>query len=96
MTAPVHEKILLEGLKEGNEKIFDYIFHYYYSGLVVFVQKYVPDQDVAEDIVQALFVKLWISRAELSINSSLKSYLFSSVKNRCIDYIRHEETKGKV
>jgi len=96
MTAPVHEKILLEGLKEGNEKIFDYIFHYYYSGLVVFVQKYVPDQDVAEDIVQALFVKLWISRAELSINSSLKSYLFSSVKNRCIDYIRHEDTKGKV
>ena len=37
MTTPIHEKILLEGLKEGNEKIFDYIFHYYYSGLVVFV-----------------------------------------------------------
>ena len=96
MTTPIHEKILLEGLKEGNEKIFDYIFHYYYSGLVVFAQKYIPDSDVAKDIVQALFVKLWTNREKLVINSSLKSYLFSSVRNRCIDYLRHEATKGKV
>lgn len=96
MTALVHEKVLLEGLKEGNEKIFDYIFHYYYSGLVVFAQKYIPDSDVAKDIVQALFVKLWTNREKLVINSSLKSYLFSSIKNRCIDYLRHEATKGKV
>lgn len=91
-----HEAILIEGLKEGNVKIYDYIFHFYYSGLVVFVQKYIHDQDVAEDIVQEFFVKLWINRERVQIETTLKSYFFSSIKNRCIDYLRHELIKGKV
>jgi RNA polymerase sigma-70 factor, ECF subfamily len=91
-----HESILIEGLKEGNVKIYDYIFHYYYSGLVVFVQKYIQDQNIAEDIVQEFFVKLWINRERLQIETNLKSYFFSSIKNRCIDYLRHELIKGKV
>lgn len=96
MTTPVHETILIEGLREGNVKIYDYLFHYYYSGLVVFVQKYVPDKDVAEDIVQDFFVKLWINREQVQISSSLKAYFFSSVKNKCVDYLRHEVTKGMI
>jgi len=95
MRENIHETILLDGLKQGNVKIFDYLFHYYYSGLVVFVQKYIPDNDIAEDIVQEFFVKLWVNRERLQITTSLKSYLFSSIKNRCIDYLRHEVIKGK-
>jgi len=96
MSASNHEAILIEGLKEGNVKIYDYIFHFYYSGLVVFVHKYINDQDVAEDIVQEFFVKLWINRERLQIETTLKSYFFSSIKNRCIDFLRHELIKGKV
>jgi RNA polymerase sigma-70 factor, ECF subfamily len=96
MGALNHESILIEGLKEGNVKIYDYIFNFYYSGLVVFVQKYIHDQNVAEDIVQEFFVKLWINRERLKIETTLKSYFFSSIKNRCIDYLRHELIKGKV
>lgn len=96
MSASNHEAILIEGLKEGNVKIYDYIFHFYYSGLVVFVHKYINDQDVAEDIVQEFFVKLWINRERLQIETTLKAYFFSSIKNRCIDYLRHELIKGKV
>jgi RNA polymerase sigma-70 factor (ECF subfamily) len=96
MRASDHEAILIEGLKEGNVKIYDYIFHYYYSGLVVFVQKYIHDQNVAEDIVQEFFVKLWINREKLQIENTLKTYFFTSIKNRCIDYLRHELIKGKV
>jgi RNA polymerase sigma-70 factor, ECF subfamily len=96
MVTPLHETILIEGLKEGNVKIYDYLFHYYYSGLVVFVKKYIPDNDVAEDIVQEFFVKLWVNREKLNEIVSIKAYFFSAVKNRCIDYLRHEVTKGKV
>ena len=96
MTTPIHEAILLEGIKEGNVKIFDYLFHYYYSGLVVFVQKYIPDNDVAEDIIQDFFVKLWVNRDRITINTSIKAYFYSSIRNRCIDYLRHEATKGEV
>jgi len=95
MGPSLHENILIEGLKEGNVKIYDYLFHYYYSGMVVFVQKYIPDNDLAEDIVQEFFVKLWIKHEQLQITTSLKAYLFSSIKNRCIDQLRHEVTRGK-
>jgi RNA polymerase sigma-70 factor (ECF subfamily) len=90
-----HDTILIEGLKEGNVKLYDYIFHYYYSGLVVFVQKYIPESNVAEDIVQDFFVKLWINRQRLKIDTTLKAYFFTSIKNRCIDHLRHEIMKGK-
>lgn len=92
-----HENILIEGLKEGNTKIFDYIFSYYYSGLVAFAMKYLDSKDTAEDVVQEFFFKLWANREKLTINQSLKSYLFSAVKNKCFDLHRHKEvvTKAK-
>lgn len=95
MVQNAHEKILIIGIKEGNEKIFDHIFLYYYSGLVVYAQKFIVDRDVAEDIVQELFYTLWKKRQLLEINQSLKSYLFTWVKNRCIDYLRKKEVMRK-
>jgi RNA polymerase sigma-70 factor, ECF subfamily len=95
MVQNAHEKILILGIKEGNEKIFDHIFLYYYSGLVVYAQKFIVDRDVAEDIVQELFYTLWKKRQLLEINQSLKSYLFTWVKNRCIDYLRKKEVMRK-
>ncbi len=95
MGVPVHEAILIEGLREGDVKIYDYLFHLYYSGMVVFVEKYIPDRAVAEDIVQEFFVKLWANRERLRIMNGLKAYFFTSLKNRCIDHLRHEATKGK-
>ncbi len=96
MEAPFHDEILLEGLKEGNVKIFDYLFHYYYSGLVVFSSRFVENAEVAEDIVQDFFFKLWINRRKLVIRQSLKSYFFSAIKNRSIDFLKREKNGKKV
>lgn len=90
-----HEHVLIEGLKEGNERIFDYIFHLYYSSLVLYALKFVENRDVSEDIVQDLFVKVWTNRASIHIDQSLKSYFFVSVKNRCFDWLRHHHIKMK-
>jgi RNA polymerase sigma-70 factor (ECF subfamily) len=91
----VSENILQEGLAEGNVKVFDYLFHHYYSGLVVFAMKLVDEKEVAEDIVQEFFYKLWSEREKRSINQSFKSYFFSSVRNRCLDYLRHQKISRK-
>lgn len=93
--ALAHEKILTDGLKEGNEKIFDHLFHYYYSGLVVFSYKYVEDMAVAEDLVQDFFFHLWFNRQRLDIRQSIKSYVFTSVKNKSLDYLKHREIRQK-
>jgi RNA polymerase sigma-70 factor, ECF subfamily len=96
MTTQKHDQILIEGLNEGNEKIFDYLFHLYYSGLVVYAKKFISEQAAAEDIVQEIFVSLWINRKSFYISQSIKSYLFTAVKNRSIDYIRHKMVTSQV
>lgn len=75
---------IFERIKNGDEKAFDDIFDTYYAGLCVFANKYVEDIDLAEDIVQELFIKMWVKREQLNVNSSLKSYLFQSVNNSAI------------
>ena len=80
MHSNLEDKILIQGLVEGNSKIFDYIFLHYYSVLVAYVIKQGIDNAAAEDIVQDFFIKLWINRNSLSITESLKNYFFISIK----------------
>ncbi|MGF7138810.1 RNA polymerase sigma-70 factor [Roseimarinus sediminis] len=94
MITGTHEQILIEGLIEGNVKIYDYIFHYYYSGMVVFAMKYTKSRTLAEDLVQDIFFKIWTRRTQITISTSLKAYLFSALRNRCIDYLRRENRNG--
>ena len=89
------ESFFINGLKTRNKVVFDFIFHYYYSGLCAFAEKITGSQETAEDIVQDLFATLWINNAQITISSSLKNYLFTSVKNRSLDILRHEKTKTK-
>ncbi|MBN1986034.1 MAG: RNA polymerase sigma-70 factor [Prolixibacteraceae bacterium] len=89
------ETFLINGIKTQNKIVFDFIFHYYYSGLCAFAEKITGNTDTAEDIVQDLFVTLWIKNEQIAISSSLKNYLFTSVKNRSLDFLKHEKTKAK-
>jgi RNA polymerase sigma-70 factor (ECF subfamily) len=91
----VEEQYLINGLKTRNQIVFDFIFHYYYSGLCAFCEKMVNNQAAAEDIVQNLFVTLWLKNQQLEINTSLKSYLFTAVRNRSLDYLKQVKRKNK-
>lgn len=89
------EKYLIEHLKKQDKIVFDFIFNYYYSGLCVYAKKIVENIESAEDIVQEFFVNLWIKAPYLTIESSLKTYLFVSVKNASMDYKKHKQVKEK-
>jgi RNA polymerase sigma-70 factor (ECF subfamily) len=51
--------------------------------------QYLKDRNAIEDLVQDFFVSVWVEAPRLHIESSLKSYLFSGIKNRCLDYQKH-------
>lgn len=91
----LEEKFLIQGLQTKNKIVFDFVFHYYYSGLCAFAEKIVGDSNASEDIVQDLFFTLWIKYKQIQISSSLKSYLFTSVKNRSLDYLKKKKKKTK-
>ena len=90
-----YEKHWLKLLVEGDEKAYKRLFELYYSSLVMFAAKYLRDTDLAEDLVQDVIYDFWKQRQHLSELSSLKSWLYISVRNRCINYLEHDKVKKK-
>lgn len=76
-------------------KYFESVFREYYQMLCSYAYRFVNDTDTAEEIVQELFYKLWEKRTELQVNTSIKSYLFSAVHNRCLKFIEHRNVEAK-
>jgi len=83
---------MLKGINRGDKKIYDLVFKSYYSGLCTFAKDYLRSLDAAREISQEVFLYLWENRGKLQINSSLKAYLYRSVHNRCLNYIRDNLT----
>lgn len=71
-----------------DKRQFEQLFKSHFAYLCNFANQYVHDKDAAQDICQKVFIRLWEKRADMDISQSIKSYLFTSVKNRCLNYIR--------
>jgi RNA polymerase sigma-70 factor (ECF subfamily) len=80
---------LITGLREGNRQVYKEIFDSYYVPLCHYCMQRIYSQEDAEEIVQDIFVKLWVKRAELSIIISLRAYLYRTALNRIINYGEH-------
>lgn len=70
---------------------FDGIYIAYFSRLCRFARTYVLSEETAENIVQNVFMFLWEKHHILQIHASLSAYLYTLVKNKCIDYLRHQK-----
>jgi RNA polymerase sigma-70 factor (family 1) len=79
----------------GSLDNFEALFRLYYAPLVVYACKYVLEKDIAREIVQDFFVKLYEKRSSLTIDTSLKSYLYRSVYNSCMNYINQRNIQEK-
>ena len=67
---------------------FERLFNKNYKKLCGYVLKLSGNPDLAEDVVQEVFIKLWESRTEIRIKTSVKSYLFKACHNKFIERMR--------
>ena len=74
-----------------DRKGFEELFKSFFPSLCMFAQKYVPDQDTAKEVVHNVFLNLWEKREKVDMSTPLKSYLFTSVYNRCLNSIRDQK-----
>lgn len=79
----------------GDVNAFEMIFKSYYPVLCNYAYTYLKDKEEAEEIVQNVFLNVWEKRSQISIQSSLKSYLYQTVRNTCLNVIKHEKVKRK-
>jgi len=82
------DDIILERLKMGDDRSLKDLFDIYYTPLFLVSRQYLFDEFAADTVVCDLFYRLWESRKFLKIEISLKSYLFSSVRNLSLNYLR--------
>lgn len=75
---------------------FEALFSVNYQALCATSYRIVQDKDISEDIVQDIFYKLWEKREVLTINTSLKAYLFRTVVDQSLEYVkRFQSAFGK-
>ncbi|HBH09649.1 MAG TPA: RNA polymerase sigma-70 factor [Rikenellaceae bacterium] len=83
----ISEKEILKGLKSGDEDAYRHIFQAWYGPLCTYAVGLVRDRFQAENIVDDAIFHLWEIRETVEIQTSLKGYLFSSVRNRSLNYL---------
>lgn len=81
------EKRLLKQLSKGDETAFRAIYDAYFSHLSAFVFSICKSTEATEEVVQDVFVKLWMNRHSFAGVDSLEGYIFSMARNRTIDYL---------
>jgi RNA polymerase sigma-70 factor (ECF subfamily) len=84
----IPEKEWLPQFSVGNPQTLETLIRSYYAVLCRFAEKFLPDASLAEDIVQETFIKLWKSGKDFDSPEGLKSYLYTSTRNGCLDLIR--------
>lgn len=88
MTEKLLPSNIVEGLIIGDEETYIFLFREYYVSLCAYSRRYVGRKDIAEEIVSDTFFKIWENRSKISINSSVKAYLFQAVCNNSLNYLR--------
>jgi len=91
---PISNETVLR-LKDGNERAFDVVYKHYYGRLCAFASQYVTAEE-CEEIVQDTMMWLWENRQTIANESTLKSLLFTIVKNKCLNSVSHQQIKQRV
>ncbi|MBI9066690.1 MAG: RNA polymerase sigma-70 factor [Salinivirgaceae bacterium] len=83
-TNPYHVAI-----KSGNQEAFKIVFEMLYSQLLSYAYSFVKEEEAAEELVQEAFLSAWDKRLMLSEEFNLRAYLYKSIHNQALNYLRH-------
>lgn len=82
------DNILFEKIKNNDKKAFEALFKKYYGKLSYFAYTFLNDKDTSEEIVQNVLINIWTKRKELLISATVQAYLYASVRNRSLNFIK--------
>ena len=87
---------LFEVIKATDDYLaFEKLYKRFYYILTHYAYRYMKCPELANDMVSEVFYKLWKKRDSISVTTSLQSYLFTAVRNKCLDQLRVENRVDK-
>jgi RNA polymerase sigma-70 factor (family 1) len=90
------ETQIIDGLKSNDSRVFDYLFNEYYSQLQYFAERLVSSREEAQDIVITVFRKFWNIRDNFQTNNNIKAFLYITIRNQCLDFLRYRQRLNEV
>ncbi|MBV4360616.1 RNA polymerase sigma factor [Pinibacter aurantiacus] len=84
----IDEKELLTCIAAGDEAAFRQIFHAHYNKLASFVQKLTKSHSTTEELVQDVFVKVWLNRSELASIAKFESWMYVIARNHVFNHLK--------
>ena len=88
-------KNIIKHINRGDRKAFREVFDEYFDALSAFGYKFVPDPPAVEDMVQEAFISFWEKRKDFTHINALKSFLYTSVRNKCLNHLKHQSVRKK-
>ena len=85
----MNDEKLRTKLNNGDLKAFQQLYIKYYMPLCVYAKRYTKTKEAAEEVVQEVFLRMWEQKGKLNITNSLQTYLYISVKNQCMNHLKH-------
>jgi len=89
------EKDMFIKISKGDESAYETLFRAYFAELTIYAFRFLEDMENAEETVQDIYFNLWTNRESLSITTSIKSYLYRTVKNTCLNHLKHQKVEDK-
>jgi RNA polymerase sigma-70 factor (ECF subfamily) len=88
------EEIIWQGIQQKNNAIFERYYKEHYKSFFLMACRYLKDSGQASEIVNDVFMKLWQDGEEMRIESSLKSYIYKAIINRCLNALNKSKREG--
>src|SRR5690625_2954267 len=77
-------------IREGDKNAFEKLFLKFYGPLCRFAWRFVRSSHIAEELVQDTFLEAWEAKASLDPDKNIRSYLYQNVRNKSLNYVKHE------
>lgn len=87
---------LLDAFKRGDVAAFECVFKLYYKPLRLQAFLILKNEEEAEDQVQQLFLDIWNKQLYRNVQQSLKAYLYTATRNRCLNYVTKANVETKM
>jgi RNA polymerase sigma-70 factor, ECF subfamily len=81
-------------LEQTDEKTFEEVFKTHFKALHSYAYTILKDDVIAEEMVQNVFFKLWEKKDQLTIQSSLKAYLYKAVYHESLNFLKHQKVRS--
>ena len=78
-----------------SEKEYKGLYNTFFTSLCLFSNRYLNDIERSKDVVQAVFIKIWVQDILFENELTVKTYLYTSVKNTCLDFLKSKENRIK-